>query len=241
MPSGADFVRYALQDLSVLAATRAPAAEDVQDGLVLLNQWMASLSLERLAIFHYTRAQHNLSSGVATYTIGVGGTLNTARPLALTRVSVIPDRTATPVLEIPLGQPLTLADYQCLTDKTLQSAYPLSVYYDFGWTGGLATLAVYPAPNTSVSAVVLYTPDQLQQFADSSTVYTFPPGYERLIRTHLAIELAPSYDATPSPDLLRSARQAKQLIKRANVRINELGMPAGLAGRGADYDIQVDR
>ena len=78
---------------------------------------------------------------------------------------------------------------------------------------------------------MLYLPTPLTEFADLSTAYTFPPGYERAIRSNLAVELAPFYGIPVSPDLRNQASSAMLRIKRANVRIREVPIDPSLTRR----------
>jgi hypothetical protein len=58
-----------------------------------------------------------------------------------------------------------------------------------------------------------------------------PPGYERAIRSNLAVELAPFYGIPVSPDLRDQASTSMLRIKRANVRIREVPIDPSLTRR----------
>lgn len=79
------------------------------------------------------------------------------------------------------------------------------------------------------------------EFADASTTYSFPDGYNRAIRLNLAVELAAAYRATPTPEMRINARDAVNKLKRANWAPQEMSIDAALTGgvSGA-YDIYSD-
>jgi hypothetical protein len=82
---------------------------------------------------------------------------------------------------------------------------------------------------------------QLSSFAAVSTDVSLAPGYERALAYNLALEIAPEYEATPSPFVTQIAMQALELIKRANQRMM-LTVPENadlFAGTG--YDIFADQ
>ena len=80
----------------------------------------------------------------------------------------------------------------------------------------------------------------MQEFATLSTVYAFPPGYERAIRANLALELAPMWDREPAAALVQRAMQSLVAIKRANRRTRTLSVDPMLVGRSAPYNVWTD-
>lgn len=65
-----------------------------------------------------------------------------------------------------------------------------------------------------------FTPGAVLQFADTTTPITLPSGYGRALKLALAIELAPQYDTTPSPALLKNYREARPAASILAARIN---------------------
>lgn len=240
MPSANDFTTRALRLLGIFEATETPPAEDLAHGLIVLNDWIDSLALERLTIYTVTRTLKSLGNGTASYTVGSGGDINIARPITFAGVSVIADDTASPTTETPLPLPIHVSQYQAIPNKTT-SGTPDRVYWDAGWSSSRGTLYVYPVPAVSTMDLVLYTPTALTQFADGTTSYTFPPGYARMIRTNLALELAGDFNVVPSPDVTRVAVDSKARIKAANLKLAPLGIdPLLIRHGGRRYNIYSD-
>ena len=145
---------------------------------------------------------------------------------------------ATTPVEIPLPPPLSVQAYARLATKTAEGT-PSRLFYDANWSTGLGTITVYPTPDSSLADLILYVREPLTAFADLSTVYTFPPGYDRAIRTNLALQLAPGWDAVPSPELRADAARSLTLLKRANVRVPQMTMDPALVGGARRYDIEA--
>ncbi|MCX6550363.1 MAG: hypothetical protein NTY02_05030 [Acidobacteria bacterium] len=242
MPSATDLITRSLRLLGVLDATDTPSAEDLAIGKIALDDFVDGLGAERASLYMVTRSVYPLTSGTAAYTIGTGGAFNQVRPVWIEGASVRPSRTASPAIEIPLGRPLTLAEYQAIPVKTTTGPYPTACYYDHNWVAGLGTITVYPVPDNSVCDLVLYTPTAATGFADLSTVYTFPPGWARMYRYCLAIELASDFDAQPSARVQQIAKESLAVVKRANFRPTDASLdPAmpGLRGVGR-YNLNTD-
>lgn len=221
MPSSNDFTARALRALGVIDPTETPSAEDAETGFNALNDWMESLATQRLSIYQVARTVKALTNGTATYTVGSGGDINIARPLWIQDAGLIIDNGAAQPIEMPISV-LSDDDWAAVTIKTLPGPYVRGVWYDYAFAAGLATLSVTPVPDASSTSLVLYTPTALTSFADQTTSYSFPPGYNRAIRANLALELAGEYSATPSAALVRMAEDGLTLVKRANSRLTTL-------------------
>jgi len=75
---------------------------------------------------------------------------------------------------------------------------------------------------------------QLTQFANLTTQYTFPPGYNRLLNYGLAMEIAPEYGAKMTPEAQFIAAEAKANVRNRNlpdpVMKTEVGYLTGIYG-----------
>ena len=242
MPSATDFITVALRKLGVLDAVDTASAEDLAIGKTALDAFVDGLGAERASIYLVKRSVFPLTSGTATYTIGTGGIFNIVRPVWIDRVSIRPDRTASSVLELPIGPPMTVRAYQSIPIKSTTGSYPTAIYYDQNWVAGLGTITVYPVPNNSLCDLVLYVPTAVVAFADLTTVYTFPPGYERMFYFNLACELAEDFSATPSERTARVARESLAVVKRANSRPTDAALDPSMPGLrgGGRFNLYTD-
>jgi hypothetical protein len=241
-----DLITQALRSVRALGIGDYLEAEDANDALLRLNDWLDSLALERLSIYYVTRTAQDLASNKPSYTIGPGGDINMVRPASIESVGLILDSNATPVYEKPIDI-FTDQRWQSIRQKNLTSPYIQGIYYDHNWSPmaapplpatamPLGTIYVWPVPNIGSTRLVLYTPVALPEFATLDTDYTFPPGYRRFLRTNLMVELAPEYGKQITSDQFRMATQAKAVIKRANVRPAEARVDPALVRSGEYFD-----
>lgn len=229
-------ITRALQLLGVVAAGEVPTADDFADGLKTLNDMVTALATERLSIFTQSRTTKVLTATTQTYTIGVGAVINVARPLWLPNAGVIP--VATNTTEIPLAL-LSDEQWAATSVKTLTSTFPTAVYYNYGFSAaGFGTITVWPIPTTGPT-LVLYLPTAMGAFADGATSYEFPPGYERMLRYNLALDLAPEYGKPLDPVIAAIAATSKANMKRANNRAEDLRVDSALLTRTGVWDWRI--
>jgi hypothetical protein len=237
-----DLITSTLRSIRVLGMGDVLLAEDANDGLDRLNDWIDSLALERLTIPFVARTVKLLANDTASYTVGLGGDIHIIRPTHIEAAGLILDTAAVPPYERPL-EVWTDQRWQLCRQKTLASSYPEAVHYDHNWVdptssgNGLATLYVWPIPRDCAgTALILYSPVALREFATLDTDYTFPPGYRRFLRTNFAREVAPEYGKQLTADQNFTATQAKAQIKRGNVRPAEARVDSALIRAGNYFD-----
>lgn len=97
--------------------------------------------------------------------------------------------------------------------KNIQGPWPYIASYQPTFPYG--QLYVYPAPGSNYTAHI-FSDLILSQFASTSAAYSLPQGYTRALKKLLALELAPNYGKTPSPQLITQAREAKKLLQDTN-------------------------
>jgi len=177
--------------------------------LAVLNSMLESWSLERLMCYHILNENFSLVAGTASYTIGSGGTFNTARPNKIVKAYVRDSSN--------YDSPVTIIDSDAYHDIGLKSSgntYPEYLFYDTGFSSSLGTIYLYPKPSDSLT-LYIDSWKQLQSFAAVGDSVTLPPGYQRAIESNLAIELAPGYIAI-SDEIAKIARESKAAVKGIN-------------------------
>jgi hypothetical protein len=96
--------------------------------------------------------------------------------------------------------PLTMQQYAGLYS-------PLSTGSPVAWAAdGMSTIYLTPVPNGQT--VQLMTLSSVTEFADQTTSYTVPPGYESALGAMLAVRLAPNVLGKVPAELLRAERAA---------------------------------
>lgn len=182
-----------------------------------------------------------------TYTIvsSVYGTQTTIAPLETVRDDTtngtISMATASNPVEIPRPI-LTDEQYQSIQLKQQTSNQFTGVY--FNQTYPLATVSLWPTPTTADNSLVIYSVSQLAAFADLTTLYSFPPGYEEALEYNVAVRLIAPYavsNQTVVADVRGMATLALANIKRVNTKMSDLSTDASVLthDRHFQYNIQT--
>lgn len=208
MATARDLIKGSLRDIGVLATGENPSSEEANDGLELLNQLLDSWSNERLIIYNIVRETFTLVANTQSYTIGSGATFNTSRPQKIEN-ALIKDGD----IEYPVNV-VGLDEWAAITDKTTSSDLPLTLYCEGSYPND--TIYLWPVPSEA-NTLVLHSWKPLTQLSGLSTSLSLPPGYERALRSNLAIELCPQFGKEPSGVLMKIAMESKANIKRMNI------------------------
>jgi len=233
MPTARAVIESSLRLTGVLASGESSPAAEANDALDILNDLIESLNNERLMIPELTRDTYTLTANQAAHTIGPSGSspdLTGDRPIRIEAASLIESGEDT---EHPMTI-LTFKQWQAIPDKTVTSAIPDYLWYETEVTIG--RIHLYPVP-TAAQTLVLYTWNALGTFAALTTDITFQPGYKRMLRYNLAVDLAPEYGRSVDPDVRRIALESKEVLKSQNAPMEDLRCdPAVVAGGGTwDY------
>lgn len=209
MTTALDLIQGALRPLNVLTGNTSLTAQESQDALQALNWMLDSWSNEDLTIYHMTRETFTLTSGKNPHTYGSGGDLNSTRPTEIRMATVNINGVDYPV------EVLGYDDYEAIRLKTLQTAWPVYIYYEPSYP--LGNLYTWPINTGNVMNFVTEKP--LTNFATIYDTVSLPPGYADAIRYSLAVRLAPEYQITAGADLIALAEKTKKSIKHTNGRI----------------------
>jgi hypothetical protein len=227
-------IRRSLQLLGVVSPGDTPTADESNDGLLTLNSLLESLQTQGRSIYSITRVTKAIVASQASYTIGVGGDINRARPTGITRASLV-DTTSAPDLEMPLHV-YSQDEWADVSMKDLTSTMVTGIYYNPTFPLGI----IYPWPVGTVAtySLVLYLDEPIATIATLDTVLAFPPGYERMLRYKLAVDLSAEYHRTPSPEVMQIATESLAAIKRVNFRPSVLRCDPGVL-TGSPYGSNI--
>lgn len=226
-------ITRSLRDLGALAVGETATAEEASDALTSLNELLEAWSLERLMVYHIAEVTKTLTASTASYTIGAGGSINTARPLRIEN-AVLRDANN---LDIPVRL-LTRQEYAGIYLKQTTSTYPYWLYYDNNYNAsGYGTITVWPVPSTSDKTLRLWLWQPLSNVATLDTTINLPPGYTRALRSGLAIELAAEYGRDVPESLAVVALESKAAIKMqlAEGVVQEMRFDSRLLGETGRY------
>lgn len=231
MATTKDLIKQALRNIGVTASGEEPDGAEINDSLLIAQQMVDAWSLERLmvpAVVHESFAIDTVGAQ-ATYTMGTGGDLSTARPI---KVVDVRDRDSggqeSPVEIVGLAQWAAIDLRSTVTRPTycyFEPAYPLAkLYFDSIPEAGHTLKIVSHKEITALPAL------------NADTAY--PPGYDRCIRLNLEVELAIAFERPVNPEAKRLATMAKKQIKRMNQTPLHARVDTALV-RGRRYNINT--
>lgn len=217
-----DLVTRALRVAGVVGAGETANADDSADALLSLNMMLDAWQADRLFAYSIAERTHALTSGVGSYSIGIGATINVPRPVrieyAFTRDSQNYDRQI---------QVIDDAAFSEISLKSLGETYPTVLQYDATYPTG--TITLWPVPQSGLT-LHIGAWEVLSEYASLNTVVSLPPGYEDAIVFSLVERLNPEYGRQSSADVIAIARKARAAIQQNN--LPELSVSCEFMGSG---------
>lgn len=232
-----DIITFTLKAVGVVGVGQTPLAEDNNDALTAMNGMLAQWQRKRWLIWHLTD-NALVSTGAQSYTIGLGGNFNVARPDRLEAAFFRQFINSTPnQVDYPLEILESREDYNRIVLKQLPSL-PRYVFYDAAYP--LGYVYPWPVPQAGVYEIHLTLKETLNQFTTPAQTIALPPEYEEAIWSNLAVRLAPIYQVSVRPEVAGLAKASLATIRGANTQVPRLTMPTYL-NRPALYDANSDR
>lgn len=231
------FAYQAARDLGCLREGQTLSTDLMEDILAAANQWLDQLLTDQLMIPASPAQAFTLTSGVYQYTIGpneLAPNFTAARPTEIIDANIILN-TTNPVLRTPL-EIINVDQWSDIPIQNLQNALPTRLYYEksFNILTGSARIFLWGAPLQNYG-LELFSWDQsvLRAFPDLTTAFIYPPGYQRMIRKNLAVEIAPlmtmhSKSARMDRPLAPPADMLRLVMKQADdarIRVESYNAP----------------
>jgi hypothetical protein len=211
-----DLITGSMRLIGAVATGETPAASELQDAFSALNDMIDSWSNEGFLIYNNVIESFPLVPGQSAYTIGTGGNFNTVRPMKIQTATLQVQQT--PVLELPM-KIVNQDEWAAITIKSTTSSIPMWLFDDGNFP--LKTLHVWPVP-TVANYIGLYSWKQLSEFASVNATISLPPGYNKMLRFGLALEISPEYGKSLDPDIVTQFVDARASVKRMNITPNYL-------------------
>lgn len=229
-----------MEIIGAITLNESPEPADMQKCLrhcnLMLKEWSADGLLQQSP----TQYTFPLTPSKGSYTIGIGGDFNAARPEKI-ESAFIRDSDQ-------YDQPLDLIDrrlYEAYEDKNVSFAKPDSLYYDPGvaqQANPKGAIYIYPPPD----GVLLYTLFldcwvTFTQFVNLTDQVTFTDAYHAAIVDNLAPRMwrPIGRPGQPPPDLIAQARRSKSIIEVLNTQSPVMRVDVNGKGAG-NYNIYTD-
>jgi hypothetical protein len=206
-----DLIRGALRLLQVNSADVTLSADEMNSGLVSLNQMLDGWSNEGLLQNEVVRESFALTPGHNPHTWGATGDFASSHPIQVLAASL--HIGSSPSVDIFLQQ-VSYDAYENIALKGLVTNYPQVFYIDMNHPN--ANVYLYPVPGSATINFESYKP--FAQYTDQADTLSLRPGYLRALRYNLALELAPEYQISAGADVVAIARQSIQKIKNINYK-----------------------
>jgi hypothetical protein len=210
-----DIITDAYGKLGVYAPGETLDDADAAQGLLTLNNMIDQWSGDSLYVYQLTNPNVSLVNGVASYSIGLGGVFNVARPLRVVTGpgsgSVTSGGTTT---ALNVVSRLEWNQIYNAGPPGPGAGVPNTMFYDQMYP--LGNLNFAPTPNGS--AVAAFSAwSGLTNFATLNTNAVLAPGADEALKTNLAVMLKAYFlDGVVTPDLLAAAQQTKTTLQYTN-------------------------
>ena len=184
----------ALRLCGVLASGESPTTDQITEGAETLNLMVKAWQVDGMPLWALKQTTIPLSAATSTYRIGVGETVDVAKPLKVIQAW---RHDSISNVDVPM-RILTKQEYNILGNKT-SSGTPVQCYYDPQNTyGDLYMFPVPSATDATNNTVVIVHQRPFSDFDAGTDVPDFPQEWHEAIKYGLASRLAGEYQLSSS-------------------------------------------
>lgn len=213
-----DVITASLRLIMAIDSNQTVDGSMIADGLYTAQEILDSWNTEGGMIYSQTLSTFPILAQKTVYTIGPDLTngvnppdfIVPNRPQNLLFASFQPP-SVSPVIDLPL-KIVDSVEYAQVIAKKIGSGVPQLIYLDYTYPVG--NLYLWNQPNQGGNLVLTYW-NQLPSFGltlDTVFTTTFPPGYMRLLRYEIAMNLAPEFGKPIPVDVATVADGIKRNI-----------------------------
>jgi hypothetical protein len=231
-----DLITLSLKQAGVVGIGQPVQAENANDAFTLLNMMLGQWNRRRWLVYHLVDVA-KVATGAQSYTIGIGGDFNVARPDRIESAYVrLLNNSGPNQTDVPLTLMQSMEDYSRIALKSMV-AFPSYVFLDSDFPLGRVYLWPVPSPRYEIH---LLLKAELPAFDTMSQDIELPAEYAEAIMYNLAGRLRPHFQLPADPSITALARSSLNTVRNANTQIPTLQMPNDLA-RGWNYNVISDR
>lgn len=186
----------ALRKLAVLPSGGSASTAQTNDAAEALNALVKAFQVEGMPLWAITSYTFTVTSGTASYAIGVGQTQNTVAPLkVLQALYTLSGESAVPM------NVYNRYDFQMLPNLSTITGTPVNLYYQptAGTTGEpTGTIKLWPVPDDSTTTITLHYQRPFNDMDAAGNNFDFPSYWIQALIYNLAWSLAPEYGIPPT-------------------------------------------
>jgi len=202
-------INSSLRLIGVATKNEALDDADAQNSLTALNFMLDSWSARRVTVRHIVEDSKILTAGSGfQYTIGVGGSINTAFPIQIESayLKLTPDTNMLSPIDL-----ISSEQFDAYLDRLVITGITRYLYYDPIYP--LGNIFIYPTPD---KAYTLYIKSwkALSSLTLLTSDITLEPVYLETIKYNLAIRLAPEFGVEPKQVVVDGARELFDILLR---------------------------
>jgi hypothetical protein len=202
----ADLIRATLRLIGAISSSETPNADESSDALEALNLMLGSWGASRFLSASTGKVTKTMT-GASSYTIGIGGDIDTTRPTAIYNAHWTSG-----------GQdyPLSFLDYSDYQDIGIKTIGSIPEYIVLKPDNPLSTIYLFPVPANGTLTLDNVRPATDLTLADD---LPYPPEWIRALKFNLAVEIAPEYGFAVSPEIAALAQDSKAIVMRSMVTV----------------------
>lgn len=198
-----------LREIRVLAEGETATADMIEDGKRILVDMLASWSIDGFKVPYYAIETLALDTTKAAYTWGTGLDINSVAPRSPNDLIAVSWIFGT--LQRPL-RPMSVTGLLQIPYPTVVSS-PTRFYFDLQ---DIPVLRLDVVPIGGTLKLASHKP--LNNDFELTDELTFPLGYNRMLRTNLAVDLCPGYNKEVGPTLAAVASSSRRAVMKVNAQ-----------------------
>lgn len=219
MATGRDLIKSTFRLIGVYANSEEPTADEINDALYSLNTLKDSLNLENQVSYQTLNSTYTFIPNQVEYLWGPTGDFFISQsPVAVSKIT-IHDFSNNIDLQCRL---LTTSDWADIILKSIASPLPMYATLNVQ-SDGSTKIKFWPVPNGGNYGCTIYYLSFMVNF-DLNSDIILPPGFERMLRYNLAIEIAPEYGVTISVEVAAVAAESLANVMRQNSISQPIGV-----------------
>jgi hypothetical protein len=216
MTTALDIIQDAYENLGVYAPGEVVSSADATRGLQVLNDMIDLWQSENIPVYALSTVTATMSNGVGAYTIGLGGTINVARPVAVQLGPGVATLTHSAVVTpVNVIGPTEWEQFESKATGTGSTGVVNTMFYDPQYPLGIVNVMPVPSAADTLSFPAWVAASTLSTLSTSNT---FAAGGIKALKTNVAVLLKAYFlDSQLSEELMMAAIESKEAIKYTNM------------------------